>query len=225
MKQRKDCVRLSFFWLTGFSSITSLLKNASNMLFFQGWELVKQITYISENVGKTISNADLDIAILPFLVSGALLSRVNCLSTRKLRSFSAKLFSSCITCTGAWGCSTSRAGLDTFLCWAPSDFCQPFPWLVGIPLNGSTILCLVSHFSPFVSSANLLSALYPIIQIINENTEQFWTPTLFATFIATYTLVKNFTGLSMQWTLSLLTVYLYSYQVTCACFHLLYNSF
>lgn len=125
------------------------------MLFYQGCALVKQITDTSENVVKTSSNADLDSIILSF--KGALLSHVNCLSTRKLRSPSAKLFSSCTACSGARGYSPSSAGLDISLCClSPSDSSQPFPWPVEIPLNSSTSLWSISHFSQFVSSANLL---------------------------------------------------------------------
>lgn len=95
--------------------------------------------------------------MLSFLVSrGHCCPMVNCLSARKHSSFSAKLFSSCITCTGAWACCSSSAGLDTFPCLTPSNSCQPFPWPVEVPLNSSKILWLISHFSQFVSSADLL---------------------------------------------------------------------
>lgn len=105
-----------------------------------------------------------------------------------------------------WGYSTSSVGQDTLLCWPPSGSCQLFPGLLrsfqiaaqssGLP--ATSLLCLISKFAE--------SALCPILQIIDENTEQFRTPNLFAVFIATYALVKDFTGFSIQWALAFLAV-------------------
>lgn len=78
-------------------------------------------------------------------------------------------------------------------CWGPSEQQQnPLAYQPLLPV------CVISRFAE--------SALYPIIQINNEDIEQFWTQNLFATFIATYTLVKGFTGFGTQWILAFLTV-------------------
>lgn len=53
---------------------------------------------------------------------------------------------------------------------------SPFPLLVNVPLNGSTTTWSIIHFIPFGITCK--SALSFIIQVINEDVNQYWPPVL-----------------------------------------------
>lgn len=53
---------------------------------------------------------------------------------------------------------------------------SPFLQSVEIPLDRSTVLCHISHiFQLCITSKHTGGALCPLIQIINKDTEQYWT--------------------------------------------------
>lgn len=97
----------------------------------------------------------------------------NLLSTRTPRSFSASLFSTVWSpaCIDAWSCNSSQAFCSSAF-WTSWDFCQlmspacqgPFGWLRFV-----SNCCQFRVIHKFTKGA-----LYPMIQVINEDVKQHW---------------------------------------------------
>ena len=97
-----------------------------------------------------------------------------CCPTRSPRSSSAKLSSSLPAPSIHWytGLFFARCRTCTSFCWPVSPLFQP----VEVPLDSSMTLWCTSHPSQFCNSSRLAEdTLCSIVQIINEDTEQYGT--------------------------------------------------
>ena len=101
---------------------------------------------------------------------------VNFLATETLRIFSVKLLSKQLTLlrNAAWVYSFPGAGFCTLLVELYKVHVDSILQTLEVPLNGSTTLWSISHFSQFSVCIVGGGALYLNIQVIHEAVEQYW---------------------------------------------------
>lgn len=155
----------------------SLLLGAQTWAQHSVWDLTSAELRGNDHLSSPVRDTLLNVAwmLLLFLVAGACCCLMFSLSTENPWWFMPDCFPAgqCPVCTGAWDYSFPRAEFSILLFQTSWDSCMPLSPAWWDPLSGSkTILCISHSFQFYI--CNHAEGYSPIIQVINEDVNQYW---------------------------------------------------